>query len=90
MAIHAERAFFEELLHTGNSLVKKCPLMTSLYRKIHCLHTCEGFSASLLLFECFIHSKMTQIFLIMFFSMNKKSDFYDGGRFNEKVESLCL
>ena len=33
MAIHAERAFFEELLPTGNSLVKKCPLMTSLKRK---------------------------------------------------------
>ena len=42
MAIPAERAFFEELLPTGNSLVKKCPLMTSLERKYHCLHTCEG------------------------------------------------
>ena len=42
MAIHAERAFFEELLPMGNSLVKKCPLMTSLERNYHCLHTCEG------------------------------------------------
>ena len=28
--IHAERAFFDELLPTGNMRVKKCPLMTSL------------------------------------------------------------
>ena len=42
MAIHAELAFFEEQLPTGNSLVKKCPLMTTPWRKYHCLHTCEG------------------------------------------------
>ena len=42
MAIPAERAFFDKLLPTGNSRVKKCPLMTSLERKYHCLHTCEG------------------------------------------------
>ena len=41
MAIPAEPAFFDELLPTGNSLVKKCLLMTSLERKYHCLHTCE-------------------------------------------------
>ena len=41
MAIPAGRALFDELLPTGNSLVKKCPLMTSLERKYHCLHTCE-------------------------------------------------
>ena len=70
MAIHAERAFFAELLPTGNSLVKKCPLMTSPWQKYHCYIL----SASLLLFECFIHSNMTRIFLVMFFSMNKKSD----------------
>ena len=58
MTIHAERAFFDELLPTGKSLVKKCLLMTSLERKYHCLHTCEGLSSSLSLSECFIHSKM--------------------------------
>ena len=42
MTIQAERAFFDELLPTGNSLVKKCPLMTSLERKYHCLHICEA------------------------------------------------
>ena len=42
MAIPAERAFFDELLPTGNSFVKKFPLMTSLERKYRCLHTCEG------------------------------------------------
>ena len=42
MVIPAERTFFDELLPTGNSLVKKCPLMTSLERKYLCLHTCEG------------------------------------------------
>ena len=41
MAIPAERTFFDELFPTGNSLVKKCPLMTSLERKYFCLHTCE-------------------------------------------------
>ena len=54
MTIHAERAFFERLLPTGNSLVKKCPLMTSLERKYHCLHTSKWISASLLLLEHFI------------------------------------
>ena len=57
MTIHAERAFFDELLPTGNSLVKKCPLMMSLERKYHCLHTFEALSA-LLLSECFIPSNM--------------------------------
>ena len=42
MTVHAKRAFFDELLPTGNSLVKKCPLMTSPKWKYHCLHTCEG------------------------------------------------
>ena len=32
MAIHGERAFFEEILPTGNRSVK-CPLMTSLKLK---------------------------------------------------------
>ena len=39
---NAELAFLEELLPTGNRLIKKCPLMTSLERMYHCLHTCEG------------------------------------------------
>ena len=47
MAIHAERAFFEELLPTGNSLVKKCPLMTSLHAGLVLLYyyyenTCQN------------------------------------------------
>ena len=57
MTIHAEPAFFDELLPTGNSLVKKCPLMTLLERKYHCLLTYEALF-SLLLSECFIPSNM--------------------------------
>ena len=60
MTIHAERALFDKLFPTGNSLVKKCMLMTSHERKYHCLHTCEGLS-SLLLSECFIPSKMIHV-----------------------------
>ena len=72
MTIIAERAFFEGLLPTGNRLVKKCPLMTSLEQKLHCLHTCKGVSASLLLLEHFIHAKMTLKVKIVFFLMNKR------------------
>ena len=59
MTIHAERAFFERLLPTGNSLVKKCPLMTPLERKYYCLHTSKWISASLLLLEHFYYAKIT-------------------------------
>ena len=48
VGLHAEQAFFDELLPTGNSLVKRCPLMTSLERVYHCLHTCEGLFSVLL------------------------------------------
>ena len=60
MAEYAKRAFFEEPLPTGNRLVKKCPLMTSHERKYRCLHICE----ELVLFGCFIGSKMLQSFRI--------------------------
>ena len=65
MAIHSERAF---LRNYCNRLVKKCPVMTSLELKYHCLHnqTMSVVSASLLLFECFIYSKMMQNFRIVF------------------------
>ena len=33
---------------------------------------------------------MIQNLRILFFSMNKKKDFDDGGKFHENVESLCL
>ena len=33
---------------------------------------------------------MTQNIRVMFFSMNKKSELDDGGKFHENVETLCL
>ena len=54
MTIHVEQAFSDELLPPGNSLVKKCPLMTSLERMYHCLHTCERLSSLLLVHVSYI------------------------------------
>ena len=69
----AKRAFFDELLPTGNRRVKKCPLMTSFERKFHCLHTCAG----LMLFYYYmntVHAKMTLNIKIVFFIKNKRRE----------------
>ena len=72
MTIHAERAFFERLLPTGSSLVKKCPLMTSLERKFHFYTLLNGLVPLYYYLNILYYAKITLKVKIVFFIMNKK------------------